>query len=58
MRESGAGSLDKWVVLLPIVVLIGVTMVLAGGPRDLLETLTTDLTAVFTAVWDWVADFF
>lgn len=54
MRESGGGRIETWVTLVPAVVLLLVSVTLAGGPQDFLSLLRTDVGAVIGAVIGWL----
>lgn len=56
MRESGGGRIETWVTVVPAVVLLLVSITLAGGPQDFLAVLRTEIATVAGAVIAWFAD--
>jgi hypothetical protein len=49
MRTSGAGS-ERWMVIVIVLIVFGFSVVLAGGPRDLMVDIQDALKAVAGAI--------
>lgn len=54
-RRDSDGRADTWITFVPCVVLVLVSVALAGGPGNLAEIIENGLWEIGSTAWAWIA---